>query len=933
MATYDSPSLTIPTEYVPFDYTQEVQLALAQAQQAAVNIAKVKSRYEDLIGLDLTTDKSKETLSAFGKSAEENLQKVAGMNMMVYDNAKQALKIFDPLTDPNGEYNFIMGDHAVTQLGKSILSQIERSKTENKGADYNRSLEEITNYKLSLFSKQNKPENWKYTYSNMGSYTPGYDEGLKKELTDLTKQWTDIVGDGMETDKVLGNGYIETVQDKSINSEKFREFLDTHLSDRAKEQMKLNTQTEYWRNLYGLESIQDPQKKQEAYNQLKQNYTQMFQSDIDERLANAQERYDKLEMYKKIADPSDTSFLSVINKEITGLNEAVNVLKSKKISDEDVNPLLDVDNWARGEQLYSNFAMDKELTKIANATAMAKGKLSFKEDQAYFASQKLSLDWAQLEETKRHNKAEEGFKELELSMGLGMFGAPNVSYDPIKGEQTVSAEESGEKALDNDVAEVANSKQSFEALETMMGQSFDFNDKDLEDLQNMTYAQAVKAKIIPQNDVLDALFKSIRKANGKGLNPETENATSVLQLLKAASMDERYITAMAKTFKNNDEKRKAFNIVRSNLEMNNSLATAVQATMKEAASQSLLGLTTNDGTKYFEGKDLSSKEKINAYIKAYSLTFSNSSEVEKETRKKFYDTYYTLSSSKESMKNPRFTFYKTNEKVKGSFQNKIIGYSQGAENTDINAFVRNYSKYATGVVESNKGYGVEFSPAEMTDADGKSFLAAYNAMAEKDDEQTFKSAASVLEAVNNLNSYFVSNAIPTNAFNMNDAKYNSDPHSIYLQQGVPISVVNVSESQLSNIYKLNLQKKVYVSIENTHPRGGNNSANIMIKANYVMPKMDKNNNFVRDANGNVVIDYKDGNYLKNYYIAQKMKDTGITDKNVAEKLVDQDLMAGITKRSNNISQVALGYLDLINYLNTDGKSEKVLTNSLYSRFL
>jgi hypothetical protein len=932
MATYDSPSLSIPTEYVPFDYTQEVQLALAQAQQAAVNIAKVKSRYEDLIGLDLTTNKSKETLSAFGKSAEENLQKVAGMNMMVYDNAKQALKIFDPLTDPNGEYSFIMGDHAVTQLGKSILSQIERSKTENKGADYNRSLEEITNYKLSLFSKQNKPENWKYTYSNMGSYIPGYDEGLKKELSDLTKQWTDIVGDGMETDKVLGNGYIETVQDKSINSEKFREFLDTHLSDRAKEQMRLNTQTEYWRNLYGIESIQDPQKKQDALNKIKANYTQMFQADIDERLANAQERHDKLEMYKKIADPSDVTFLSTLNKELSGIDGIITTLKGKKITDEDVNPLLDVDNWARGEQLYSDFAMDKELTKIANATAMAKGKLSFKEDQAYFASQKLSLDWAQLNETKRHNLAEEGLKQLELSMGIGMFGAPNVSYDPVKGTQTESTEKSGEQALDNDVAEVANSKQSFGALETMMGQSFDFNDKDLEDLQSMTYAQAVKAKIIPQNDVLNALFKSIRKADGKSLDPEKDNATSVLQLLKAASFDQRYIDAMAKTFKNNDEKRKAFNIVRSNLEMMNSLSTAVQGTIKEAASQSLLGLTTNDGKKYFEGKDLSSKEKINAYIKAYSLTFKNSSEVEEETRKKFYDTYYTLSSSKEGMKNPRFTYYKTNEKTKGAFQNTIIGFSQGAEKTDINTFVLQYSKYAIGVIQSNKGYGVEFSPAEMTEADGKSFLAAYNAMAEKD-EETFKPATSVLEAVNNLNSYFATNSIPTNGFNMSDPKYNADPHSIYLQQGIPISVVNVSESQLNNIYKLNLQKKVYVTIENTHPRGGNESARIAIKANYVMPKMDKNNNFVRDANGNIVIDYKDGNYLKNYYIAQKMKDNGITNKDVAERLVDQDLMAGITQRSNNISEVALGYLDLINYLNTDGKSEKTLTNSLYSRFL
>ena len=59
MPTFDSSVNLIPTEYVPIDYRHDAQFALAEAQQATQNIAMVKSRYEDLLGMDLTTDKSK----------------------------------------------------------------------------------------------------------------------------------------------------------------------------------------------------------------------------------------------------------------------------------------------------------------------------------------------------------------------------------------------------------------------------------------------------------------------------------------------------------------------------------------------------------------------------------------------------------------------------------------------------------------------------------------------------------------------------------------------------------------------------------------------------------------------------------------------------------------------------------------------------------
>ena len=73
MPTYSQNLPLIPTEYVPINYSHDAQFYLAEAQQAAENMARVKSRYEDFLGWDLTSTKAKDGLSAFMKNAEENI--------------------------------------------------------------------------------------------------------------------------------------------------------------------------------------------------------------------------------------------------------------------------------------------------------------------------------------------------------------------------------------------------------------------------------------------------------------------------------------------------------------------------------------------------------------------------------------------------------------------------------------------------------------------------------------------------------------------------------------------------------------------------------------------------------------------------------------------------------------------------------------------
>ena len=61
-------------------------------------------------------DKSKETLSTFMKSAEEDLRKISGMDMLVSSNATEALGVLKPLTQLEGPYGFIVVDNVFKLL-------------------------------------------------------------------------------------------------------------------------------------------------------------------------------------------------------------------------------------------------------------------------------------------------------------------------------------------------------------------------------------------------------------------------------------------------------------------------------------------------------------------------------------------------------------------------------------------------------------------------------------------------------------------------------------------------------------------------------------------------------------------------------------------------------------------------------------------------
>lgn len=547
MPTYNQNLPLVPTEYVPIDYSYDVAYNLASVQQAATNIAKVKSRYEDLLGLDLTTSKSKETLSSVMKNIETDLQKVSGMDMLAYNNAKQALDLFKPITDVNGEYSFIMGDHAVTQKARSVMSQLESSKVKDKGAEYNPAIETIINSQLNLFSQQNDPSKWKSFYYNMIDYIPGFDEGLKKEYSDVEKAYREQVGDGVKTSTKLGDGTLYILEDKSIYADNFRAYLEEHLSERAKQQLKLNNMANYWQNISSYAFIEDPQKKQEAYARLQKNYSDMYNGDIANRLRDAEKVKTTLEQKKSLTPATNSEMLTSLQENIDKVDKRIDELKNKKITPEELSLLTDVDNWASGQEAYANYFYDSDITRMAEASAV----------------QKMSEEY---DDSIRHNLVMEDLQRKELEVKLyesglkyganGLERESTPELETYKGESNLDSPEAAGQSLYNaDLSNAASVKKNLEIVDLLIDKKISEQyDRNKEVIGNMSWNEAVKKGYLYGNSQqLNELLRSAR-VDGKPLDLNTATVNSVMSALIGITTTEKnidYLTEVASISKDN----------------------------------------------------------------------------------------------------------------------------------------------------------------------------------------------------------------------------------------------------------------------------------------------------------------------------------------------------------------------------------------------
>ena len=588
MPTYSNPLSIVPTEYVPIDYRHDAMFEMAEAQQTASNIAVVKSRYEDLLGMELTTDKSKQALSGFMKNAETELQKISGMNMLAYDNAKKATDIFKPITDINGQYGYIVGDNAVTNKFKQNESLIERSKTENKGEQYNPAYETILSAQKTLFAKDNNPDNWKTYYYNLEEYKPGID--LTKKLLDLEKAYRDQIGEGTTIETTPGDGTKTIIKDQSINAQKYEEYLDTHLNSQEKEQLLINKKAEYWTNLISYSSITDPTKKADIASKLKGNYNAINNQQIDEEKEGLTLLLESYEKYKAQTPAENTEMIGKMNTEIDNTNKRLKALDGKKLTDQQLDLMINPADWVAGQNLYVNTFTNNELSRIAKSAAVKKISTKTEKDDPYWEQMRINLEMYKA-----------GLK-YENGKFINDPGVPET--EALKTEEKLnSPEKFGKYIYNKDKIDIATNSSSMKIIDVATGENISERyDKIKDNLTKLTWGEAMEGGYISEdNKRLNTLVDQIRIPDGKGgLRKVTtqDNANIVLASLKQVLSKKQNIDYLIKVNENNPQLRKSLNEAVTSLELTNSKATSLSKNFQKILKTIVPEIEAPDGVKF-----------------------------------------------------------------------------------------------------------------------------------------------------------------------------------------------------------------------------------------------------------------------------------------------------------------------------------------------
>jgi hypothetical protein len=937
---------------VPIDYRHDAMFEMAEAQQTASNIAVVKSRYEDLLGMELTTDKSKQALSGFMKNAETELQKISGMNMLAYDNAKKATDIFKPITDVNGQYGYIVGDNAVTNKFKQNESLIERSKTENKGEQYNPAYETILSAQKTLFAKDNNPDNWKTYYYNLEEYKPGID--LTKKLLDLEKSYREQIGEGTTIETTPGDGTKTIIKDQSINAQKYEEYLDTHLNSQEKEQLLINKKAEYWSNLIAYSSITDPTKKADIGSKLKNNYNAINNQQINEEkegLTLLLESYEKL----KVQTPAENNnMIGELNKEIDKTNKRLKGLDGKKLTDQQLDLMINPADWVAGQSLYVNTFTNNELSRIAKSAAVEKISRKTEKDDAYWEQMRLNLDMY-----KAGLKLENG----KLVEDIGVPEAEKLMTE----ENLNSPAKFGQYIYNKDNTDVATNSNTFKIVDVVTGENISERyDKVKDTLSKITWGQAMEDGIISQdNKTLNTLVNLIEIPDGKGgrrrVNAQ-DNATLVLSSLKQILSKKENIDYLIKVNENNPKLRKSLNEAITSLELANSKATSLSKNFQKVLSLLALETEAPDGVKFSQemGKyKITNAAELKKALEDFSYRHPPIDNTNKsilkiaeeflingvttapairagtrnfvlgvdETMDKFYTKYGETQGDSAFL---GYSFHQTrpiakDKEIVDRFESKVANYALRAnDRPDLNKLVKDYTSMITDVYEGKQGYGVQFSPNIGTE-EGNTFLKEYNSMAGKDVSGTFKMATDVQEAVDNLNTYFKSVRIPTSAIASQDKKYNIDPNIKFASDNRQLTSTIVSPEDLTSLYGLKNQKEVIVGITNRRAAQlGFDDMDLDMNIHYVRPLI-KNGIIERDETGNVKLEHIYGKDILDVEV-KKLASSGKYTLDEAIKEAKRNIMTNITEYVTYYGMEARNNLDFIKYLNTSQKNQTLLKN-------
>lgn len=447
MPTYSNPLSIVPTEYVPIDYRHDAQFEMAEAQQTASNIAVVKSRYEDLLGMDLTNNKSKESLSGFMKNAESELQKISGMNMLVYDNAKKATDIFTPLTDINGQYGYIVVDNAFTKKYNSNKSLASQAKA--KGENYNITADKYLDIQRQRFVNSDDTNQWMYLLNDTSDYVPYYDNN--KEMLDLVSKFKP---DQFQVDSPDGKGTIITTKNDSVYASRLKDYLDANLSDNYKRQAELEAKVEFGNRQL---ASYNPQTKQYDSKKVFDYYDNQLNTIKQRQVNNYTVEKTNLERESALLGNSSENIKQQqeISVRIKNIDDVIKQVNNNKL---DIKDFEDFNNYRKSEAIASSIYLMKDVVDKADADSHLDISVTQKKDDNYWAKLNYELELQKLKWDMDKESIRKGEKRINSITGElvdGNWLNPNTKTD-MSQKQELSISDRGYDKLTKSIDKIKN---------------------------------------------------------------------------------------------------------------------------------------------------------------------------------------------------------------------------------------------------------------------------------------------------------------------------------------------------------------------------------------------------------------------------------------------------------------------------------------------
>lgn len=240
MATYNQAPNIGTYSFRPYQQPNQDLFGAVQARSAywLEGARQIKSAYEQAANLQLAHKSSKDKLQNFMLAADEQIKKASRTDLSVAQNVQAGMDIFKPLYQDRS----LMLDDQTTTFYREQMQIANNAKTQDGGKNYSSYNEGYMMEKYQEFVSDEDENNWEKHYNEKRGYTPYYD--YRTEFDDILKN---CKPDSVEGNTVDGLYFINQ-KEKVLSSTKLNGCLQSGLSDRAKNQLRIEGYMTYGKN-------------------------------------------------------------------------------------------------------------------------------------------------------------------------------------------------------------------------------------------------------------------------------------------------------------------------------------------------------------------------------------------------------------------------------------------------------------------------------------------------------------------------------------------------------------------------------------------------------------------------------------------------------------------------------------------------------------